>query len=207
MRYVKLLLRSEITKEEFINYWSRFYSYELEHLYDERITKKVYTKQDVEEFYIWKNGGNLSKKKKDALEQHILKNIETINRLKKDLSLATFEKEFKSVSAIWKIFLLHIIAPDDYPIFDQHVGRAFHYLTSSQITQMPLSNTEKERLYFEQYVPFFNKLSNRSVSRKKLDEALWAFGKFLKTNYAKLIVNESAQEHEGGHSVVTGMDL
>jgi len=32
------------------------------------------------------------------------------------------------MSAIWQIFLLHIIDPTNYPIFDQHVYRAHYYL-------------------------------------------------------------------------------
>jgi len=35
---------------------------------------------------------------------------------------------------------------------------------------------------------FFNKLVI-GISRKKLDEALWAFGKFLKTPYGGKIIN------------------
>jgi len=52
-----------------------------------------------------------------------------------------------------------------------------------------LTSYEIIKFYFEDYVEFFNELANKNkdVSRKKLDEALWAFGKFLKTPYGKRV--------------------
>jgi hypothetical protein len=79
---------------------------------------------------------------------------------------------------------LHIIAPQIYPIFDQHVFRAFRFLLSNDVVEIPSTNSKKERTYFQDYLPFFNHLANISnMPRKKVDEALWVFGKFLKTDY------------------------
>jgi len=60
---------------------------------------------------------------------------------------------------IWKIFLLHIIDPKRYPIFDQHVYRAYDFLTKNKTIGILSSNKRKEDIYFSEYISFFNKLA------------------------------------------------
>ena len=70
------------------------------------------------------------------------------------------------------MFLLHVIQPDSYPIFDQHVYRAYLFIAKNQRAEIP-DNKRKQDVYFKEYAPFFNELASKGVSRKKLDEALW----------------------------------
>ena len=176
-----------VSPKEFITFWSSFYNYPLEELYINRISKNQFSSNDLTKLFEWKNGSRLSAKKQKTF-QKIINKLDVINDLKKEFSLNIFQDKFKFIKGIiWKIYLLHLIAPSEYPIFDQHVCRALYFITKNQKKEIPSQNRVKEKLYFDEYVTFFNKLSEGGVSRKKLDEALWAFGKFLKTSYGKKI--------------------
>lgn len=182
---LQILSHNTVNLKEFVSFWSQFYNYAYEELYTTRIDKKQFSGEDLIELFKWKNGGNLSAKKQNVLEL-IIKKLDIINVQKADFCKDTFLAEFKFMKGIiWKIYLLHIIAPREYPIFDQHVCRAFYYIDRDQKEEVPFNNSEKEKLYFDEYVPFFSKLLKDGISRKKLDEALWAFGKFLKTPIGK----------------------
>jgi len=154
-------------------------------LYNRRIDKTQFSENDLAELFKWKNGSTLSQKKQKSL-QTIVDKLKIINRLKKEFRVEIFLKEFKIIKGtIWKIFLLHIICPAKYPIFDQHVCRAFYFISQNKKQEIPIRSADVEKLYFEQYAPFFNDILKYSIKQKKLDEALWSFGKFLKTPYGK----------------------
>lgn len=172
--------------DDFILFWSNLYDYKLEKEYHHHINNHKFDLNDLTELYKWKNGGNLSSKKEISLKTKILKKIEIINELKMDFQSKKFNQSFEEVSAIWKIFLLHIITPKEYPILDQHVARAYYFLTGGIIKEIPFSNKNKVIFYYNNYLKFFNEIAqNTKLNRKKIDEALFMFGKFIKT-YPKL---------------------
>jgi len=70
-----------INLQEFIDYWSSLYDYSNEHLYNERINKSEYSEDDIQQFYIWKNGMLLSEKKQISLEKNIKSKLNIINNL------------------------------------------------------------------------------------------------------------------------------
>jgi hypothetical protein len=172
---------------EFINYWSQLYSYSNENLYNNTIVKQQYIIADIQNLYIWKNGMRLSKSKQKSLETKILSKLNLINKFKTQNVIDV--NEFKNISAVWKIFLLHIIKPNTYPIYDQHIHRAFlfiHKEVYSNISNTSITNKNKEAFYFKRYLPFI--VANNIKDLKKLDEAFFAFGQFLNTrNYATLL--------------------
>ncbi len=192
MKFANLSFNYAVSLQDFVKFWSFFYTnpMETEHLYSERIEKQKFTPEDIEKLFEWKNGTRLSQKKQKSIKT-ITDNINIVNNLKNTFNTTIFEEKFKNMSAIWKIFLLHIIAPTIYPIFDQHVYRAFYFLTEGIIQEIPEKNSKKEKIYFEQYIPFFNDLAKNNIPNKNIDEALWAFGKFLKNKFAKEIVSPS----------------
>src|SRR3989338_7389982 len=118
--------------QEFVKFWSGLYNDPRKELYANRINKKQFTSGDIIDLFIWKNAGNLSQKKQVAVKK-ITSNLDVINQLKKKFDPDLFEKHFGYMTAIWKIFLRHIIAPNKCPIFDQHVYRAHQYLESGKI--------------------------------------------------------------------------
>jgi hypothetical protein len=187
---LKYLTTNTSNHTEFIHQWSKLYSYSNETSYYNSITKEVFELNDIQNLYIWKNGMKLSASKQKSLDTKIKTKLSIINTLKKynTISVEDFKTEFKDVSAVWKIFLLHTIKPNKYPIYDQHIHRAFLFIHNedwSNISNDTVTNKEKELFYFDRYLPFVKSINYSNL--KKLDEAFFAFGQFLNTrNYAKL---------------------
>lgn len=183
---------------EFVSFWSSIYGApSVELLYNDCIHKKQFSEDDVVQLYVWKNGTVLSGPKKESLEKNILFKISVINELKKNYNEETFQANFKDVSTIWKIFLKHIISPEQFPIFDQHVFRSCWYLTTGEIKEIEdvltdaipnsLKEWAKEDIYTTKYLPFIRQFSEGDVPLKKIDEALMAFGRFLKNDFSKAL--------------------
>jgi hypothetical protein len=146
------------------------------------------SEKDIITLYEWKNGmDNLSGKKQKSLEGKIICKIDLINKLRRSekFDLEAFLNEFKSVSDVWKIFLLHIIKPTIYPMYDQHIHRAYLYLNDMDFSGISstVSETKKLDFYIKDYLPFINRLEVRNL--KEMDEALFAFGQFLNNNNHK----------------------
>jgi len=175
----------------FIKFWSTQYLFSNETLYVNSISKTEFTVEDIQNLYVWKNGMKLSELKQKSLENKIISKLSIINDLKSkaDIDLEAFNKEFKGLTAVWKIFLLHIISPNKYPIYDQHIHRSFVFIHNedwSNISNNTITNKDKETFYFNRYLPFIQSSNLRDL--KQLDEAFFAFGQFLNTrNYATLL--------------------
>jgi hypothetical protein len=90
----------------------------------------------------------------------------------------TNEDKLKNKGMIWKIFTLHIMYPNRFPIFDQNVYRSMHYLQTGTIKEIPSKNTDKQAAYINEYMPFFKEQGD--YKGKELDKALFTFGQFLK---------------------------
>jgi hypothetical protein len=174
----------------FIAYWSQLYSYSNEFVYKKAISKTIFEENDIQNLYVWKNGMRLSDLKQKSLEQNILRKLHMINWFKsnENVDLENFRKEFNTLSTVWKIFLLHIIKPNQYPIYDQHIHRTFlfiHERDHTNLSNTSINNKDKETFYFKEYLPFIK--NNNIKDIKKLDEAFFAFGQFLNTkNYSNL---------------------
>lgn len=176
----------------FVLFWSNLYSFSNEKVYANAINKNVLTAKDIQDFYVWKNGMVLSGGKQKSLDIKIKAKLKIINDLKLNASidLEAFRDEFKDLTAVWKIFLLHIIKPNIYPIYDQHIHRAFlfiHKKDYSTISNTSINNFSKEDFYFKEYLPFLK--ANNIKDIKKLDEAFFAFGQFLKIGIQSHLFN------------------
>jgi hypothetical protein len=80
---------------------------------------------------------------------------------------------------IWALFVAHICRPNIYPLYDQHVWRAFRNISSRGI-ERPTSAPNKWS-EFIRYSEFFHELLREcEVAYWKLDQALWVYGKSLK---------------------------
>lgn len=186
-----ILIEKSVEISEFVAFWRRAYD-DSDEKYAEHIKNHPKSEKDIKALYEWKNGGKLSRLKQKSLETKIIPNLNTINSLSNDFKIDKFNTEFKDVSAIWRYFLLHIIRPDKYPMLDQYVMRSYYYLKDGNNDPViPSKNSEKEDFYIK-YLDFFNDIVNDVKSdnpRKDLDEALWAFGKFLKSTYRNILFN------------------
>lgn len=188
MKYPILQPIESHSLQEFIDFWSKQYYYpNNEHFYTQNIGKKSFERQDIIELYQWKNGMRLSTKKQESLEDKILFKLDIINDLKYHglPVLDFFLEEFKEVSFVWKIFLLHIIKPNTYPIYDQHIHRAFKYLKAEDSY---IQEAGQHEFYFKHYLPFIEYEQIKDI--KKLDEAFFAFGQFLNTKSYQNILHK-----------------
>jgi hypothetical protein len=175
----------------FVNFWSDYYIFsQRDNLYTDRIHQSKFTKTDIKMLFEWKNGMKVNGHiPKQASIDKVISRLTHVNKLKTHFDLLLFKKHFSDIAAIWQIFLLHIIQPTQFPIFDQHVYRAHFFLLNKTIGEISNHQPHKLKYYHNNYLPFFNILKAEITDIRKIDLALWAFGKFLKTHYAKKLVD------------------
>ena len=176
--------------QEFISFWSKLYVYDNAVLY-ERIHNTTLSDNDLKDLYKWKNGMKLSQAKEKSLNTKIISKIEIVNNLRaaSNLDLEYFLKEFKQVSVVWKVFLLHILKPNRFPIYDQHVHRAYRFINnqSSNGIKASMNESVKLKFYFEEYYPFVRQ--SKITDLKKMDEAFFAFGQFINIGNQKMLAS------------------
>ncbi len=192
----------------FIDYWADIYDDPLEHLYEDNIEKPL-TDESIVSLYTWKNGGKrffptktiesnyqpfLEKYRERPIEDEKLKN-EFLNH-----------QNPKGTAPVLNIFFLHILSKNPhldmmssyvYPIFDQHVYRAMCFMEKKDSKQLkPFAELEDihEQYRFkayEKYRIFYKNIErdtreylkkNGDPHGRKIDKALFSFGKFLKKN-------------------------
>ncbi len=185
--YLEINFKGSSSKS-FIKFWSSFIILGTkDHYYSDRINKKHFNRNDIERFYEWKNGMQTNNHfQKNISVQKIKSRLSVINQLKADFSLVEFNSSFKDISPIWQIFLLHLIRPTEYPIFDQHVFRAHYFLNHQVIREISKNRKEIIDYYHHEYVPFFFKVSKGIDEPRNVDQALVALGQFLSTKFSKI---------------------
>lgn len=166
----------------FVKCWSRLYNYSNYEQYQAIVTKPTLSTGDLRLLFEWKNGMNLSSKKEVSFLNQVLQHEELVNELKGEFENEKFENTFGRMSAIWQIFLLHIIQPSKYPIFDQHVYRAFRFIQNQDEKSLPFTRTAKLKVFYKEYLPFFLDMKDLADEHDyfEIDKALWAFGRIIK---------------------------
>ena len=159
--------------EAFIDHWANTYAQDPDEA-DARYLKNIghpLTHESLQELFEWKNGTSMSKRKADS----ILKNYPiSFKGEPRDRYL----NHKLPGGAIWNIFYLHCLEKDKWPIFDQHTFRAMKYMQSGIVSEIPESSQQKYSVYQNEYIPFYESIS--ASKHRKIDRALFAFGKFLK---------------------------
>lgn len=167
--YLTFKIESENIRD-FIEHWSSKYNYPLEHKYDNNIGKPL-THSSRLALFEWKNGSTISKKKLESISQNYP--LEFEGNLKE-----RYLNHKQPGGAIWNIFYLYCLAPNEWPIYDQHTHRAMKYMKTGKIIEIGKTNKQKYESYQNEYIPFINSLSE--IDHRKLDKALFSFGQFLK---------------------------
>ncbi len=104
-------------------------------------------------------------------------------KLQKNLDWKLFESSFfpDDNSCIWKIFLLHIAIPSQIPIYDQHVYRAFEFIHTGKVREIPSKDKDKYAHFKNHYYPWFQQIrKDYKFEVKFIDDACFAFGKTVK---------------------------
>jgi hypothetical protein len=176
-------LKQEDNALTFVDFWAKRYYDGNEPIYREYI-KRPLTPKSVRELFAWK-AMRINRKSIKAGEHPFVETVISNLDLFRSHQLNTPEdannfltNELKDKGMIWKIFTLHILYPNRYPIFDQNVYRAMHYLQTITIKEIPSKNRDKQLSYIDEYLPFYN--DHESYEDRRLDKALFSFGQFLK---------------------------
>jgi hypothetical protein len=165
-----------VDERAFVEFWAAKYPTINEPIYQAHIGKPL-TEKRLLELFRWKNNGPIAKHKLKSIRRNYIQNKPAPPALGDVGALQSFITQ--PGGAIWRIFWLHCYDPSRYPIFDQHVYRAMCRLTRGRAEEIPETNHAKATAYVEQYLPFHARLTYKN--RKKIDEALWSYGKYLKS--------------------------
>jgi hypothetical protein len=86
--------------------------------------------------------------------------------------------DIHGLGPIFSIFVLHCMYPRVYPLYDQHVFRAFKYLISNgrEIPQKANPRWDEYKAYRDFFVQM---VKNTKIEFWRVDKALWAYGKHL----------------------------
>ena len=130
----------------------------------------------------WANGTSA---RKNAWEE-VAKKIKTYKEeipesfTKEEPVIVKKLQEIKGIGFIWTLFVLHCIYPTEYPLYDQHVYRAYKHLTSDGKKNPTIaSNTWAAYTAYRNF--FLNLLAEKpNTEYATLDRALWSFGKSVK---------------------------
>jgi len=96
MIFTQLTIETGITPQQFVEFWASFYDRSEDDLYNKAIFKEQFTREDIEQLFLWKNGGiKLSRFKKQVVDK-ICSHLDIVNRLKRKGDWNTF-KEFEDI--------------------------------------------------------------------------------------------------------------
>ncbi len=170
-----ILALKNVAESDFIEFWSAWYPTNNEPAYQANIGKPL-TKKRLLSLFEWKNNGRIAEHKLASIYRNYI-DARPVPPAPGDLrAIETFIRQ--PGGAIWRIFWLHCHDPSRYPIFDQHVYRAMRRIEIGRPEEIPRSTSAKAKAYVEQYLPFHAAI--KYPNAKKIDEALWSYGKFLK---------------------------
>jgi hypothetical protein len=164
-----------VDERRFVEFWSARYPTMNEPEYQSNIGKPL-TKIRLLSLFQWKNGGPIAQHKLESIQRNYIDNSPVPPAPADARDLLAFIQQ--PGGAIWRIFWLHCHDHLRYPIFDQHVYRAMSRLKAGHAAEIPTTNAAKAKAYVEQYLPFYKDL--KYPDTKKVDEALWSYGKYLK---------------------------
>lgn len=180
----------------FVNDWSKFYPFNSPIDYKRYIGSAIDDKTSFYKLFQWKNGtGETVRESKLARVDSFWAKVEVLRKLRRSFSWDSFEKEFQPTNgaSVWKLFLLHLLRPEEFPIYDQHVYRFYHFYQNGDIKEIPKSGTKVYNHYKNVYKNWFNDIGiSYNLNPKMMDEAFFAYGKMLKSirNTSYEIIND-----------------
>jgi hypothetical protein len=179
--HLPILRSHHVTPKDFVQFWERLYSGYDENFYRDNIDKPL-TEERINAWFEWKNATPLSANKSETIRRY-LSPQERIGHDADAGTLAAFLN--RPGGAIWRIFWLHLQHPRHFPIYDQHVHRAMGFMLGWANLTIPAHNPAMVRSYLASYCPFFKRFDDSD--HRQVDRALWSFGRFLKTEYGRII--------------------
>ena len=171
------LARHSVEPPEFVRRWEVVYDSKLELIYDRNIGQPL-TAERVIALFVWKNGGPLSHQKTASVTRNYIARLPELATLDSRTSAEAFLRRFRTGGAIWRIFWLHLWAPNRFPIYDQHVHRAMAWIQTGRGEELPVTDVAKVHSYLDRYLPFRTLFAD--LDSRRVDRALWGCGKCMK---------------------------
>jgi hypothetical protein len=188
MEFFKLGAQS-CSAANFVHFWSKRYDEgEYKDLdYEKNLNRQgLLTKGNIQFLLEWKRGNRLPKQWQ-SIANRLMQAIDIMNKFRQlpKVSNEEFSDFWSFISTIiesgivLKVFVLHISRPEDYPIVDQHVLRAWNFLTQKKVED-PKKTLENYRKYRDSFLELTRK---SGMNMRSVDRALMAFGQFLNTQF------------------------
>ena len=153
------------------------------HLYDENIGQPL-SEERIWQLYRWKNGtSRIAEKKKQSIRLTYISALPDLPSLCSRDDGRSYADSL-NCGGIWDIFWLHCLAPNLFPIFDQHTYRAMARIKGIIPSEIETARRRKLAAYFDVYLPFVDSFGN-DIPPRDLDKALFAYGRFLKSDFAR----------------------
>ncbi len=154
MNNYQIVIGGYNSPKDFIKIWAKRYQYPNYEKYSAHIDKAISDSDSLIAMFEWKNGtgDKIAGLKSVVLSGFVTKKPKLEKLLQSPvLDWQAFEEEFEpqKSSAIWKIFLLRLLYPKQYPIFDQHVHRSFCFFTEGKIKELPKTLRQVYKIYKE----------------------------------------------------------
>jgi len=106
---------------------------------------------------------------------------------------------------IWGLFTLHCFYPEVYPLYDQHVYRAYKRFTTQD--QRPYFSAPNNWQEYANYRNFFlNSIQELNMPYWLFDRALWSYGKSIKLPRMKHKKIEATNTHNSQNSCPGGFE-
>jgi len=170
-------------KNRFVDFWAGTYHDPREETYANCIGDLGM--MAVKSLYAWKRGHgrfrDIPERQRGSIERNFLKRLPELRRLHRNCGPRDFLDRFSEGGAIYRIFLLHIWQPRKYPMYDQNVHRAMHFIKHGEPGELPKTHKARVQTYVERYLPFHNSFPTRR--NREVDKALFSLGQFLKTRF------------------------
>jgi len=201
--------------EEFVGFWANYYSSKTKIYKSEEVisyTKELnlrneLTQENVARLLRWKDHRRLTGKthKSRVMLNRVLDKLEDINRFRWS---ENNETKFRNIvrgifpnGFIWPVFLFHIARPYEFPIADRNVFTSFSILTNNEIPEDWKGYKNYKDFFFKvaKSAGFITKPPTGNESNiytivsalKKVDDALFVFGKFLNIYSSNFVSTKS----------------
>ncbi len=171
-----ILTGTQATPSEFVDFWEQGYYDPNESLYTNNINAPR-TPEVVETLFRWKVD-RLFNKNLTRIHKNFISRLNEVATLPLETTPEDFLSRFSNGGAIWRIFWLHCWS-QRFPLYDQNVHRAMTFIEDGSEEELEgYADKEKIEFYLKRYLPFVQQFNG--IDGRRVDRALFAFGKFLK---------------------------
>lgn len=185
-----IIEKKTVDFETFVAFWSEKYNYSkpIEWALDNlNFGMGLMTPTDIKSLFTAKDSEeNPLFKFKSPLE--LIKGIDIFRKLQKQYDENLFQKEFGHLSIVGQIVLLQMLNPTNFPMFDAHIYRGYTFLKSGKIAELEDLNKPQQFEAYLNYKSFLMGNISETLSLKKADKAVWAFGKYLENGQMSFFV-------------------